>query len=319
MGRYHKEVRLFDSMSKKSDNKFVTTLVRGGVGNQLFKTAAGIEVARLTNRSLILDLNWYKHQSQNSKLDRRKFELDYFPNISNLRKDDSEGLFSIGSYNFLRYKLGKVASRREITEDNYLSSKNMDFIDKDTLNGSFEDLKYLPSSDQIRDWFAFPDHKTSWLRSELTEIKKKNVVALHVRMGDYLNFPSLYNVLDSTYYQEGLKILKDAIGDFKVTLFSDNIKGALDFLGPTIRIDTIQKSNNKISSTEVLELLSNFKGIVAANSTFSWWAGFLGKVNETCDHVILPKEFVKSNRILGQLDFEGATLINPSINYEMEI
>ena len=294
----------YDSMTKLENS--ISSILRGGLGNQMFKAAAGIQIANLASKNLNLDIGWFRHQNRKSGLDQRYFELDYFPNTLSIPRHQSPKFkrFLNGKLDEFRGAIGNA--ELTVTEKNYDAHFELDFDKARYINDSFEDLKYLPPQDFIQNIFAFPTEKSLWLQSEILKIAKETNVAIHVRMGDYLNFSSIYDVLDKNYYKTSLRILKERLGKFKVTLFSDDPKNALLFLGTEIQIDHIQ---GKSSAPETLELLSNFTGIVAANSTFSWWAGYLGNLNGSCEITILPSHFLKNYPINKKLNFLNSILV----------
>ena len=272
----------------------------------MFNAAAGFQIANLSSKNLNLDIGWFRYQTHRSSLDERYFELDYFPNTLCIPRNESPKV-----KRFLNEKLDAFhraigIAERTVTEKNYDSHFESNFDKARYINDSFQDIKYLPSQEIIEKIFAFPTEKTLWLQSEISKITKETNVAIHVRMGDYLNFPSIFDVLDNNYYLTSLRILKEQFGKFKVTLFSDDPKKALLFLGPEIQIDHIQ---DKASAPETLELLSNFTGIVCANSTFSWWAGYLGNINGSCEITILPSHFLKNYPIEKKLNFLNSILV----------
>ena len=288
--------------------------VRGGLGNQLFKVAAGIHIGNISRKKLVLDIGWYRYQKGNSELDRRKFELDYFPEIKKIEKINSS---FVGSF-LLRATKEKQRKLRGqgivVTEHNYAEQLEENFRRASISDDSFEDLKYLPTPESLIRYFSFPQNKSDWLNSEIKKLGSGSNLAIHVRMGDYLNFPLLYDTVDLSYYLNSIREYQSRQSSFSVTLFSDSPTKAIDFLDSKIKIDNIQYSDWSVSSAETFELLSNFDGIIAANSTFSWWAGYLGTLNGTCDFVSLPSHFLRDIPINDKLGFARAHIISACSN-----
>ena len=272
----------------------------------MFKLAAGIQIANFVGKSIELDIGWFKFQRQNSGLDIRQFELNYFPNISGIPQYQSSKLVSYLNGNYNQYRRRFRNPNLTVTEQNYHLLYRFGLDKVRYINDSFEDIEFLPSKDVLKNLFAFSDNKSPWLDAELSKLDNDCGIAIHVRMGDYLNFSSLYGVLDYTYYRNSLQILKEKLGACKVTLFSDDPKKAISFLGSGVRIDHVQEY---ASAPESLELLSNFSGIIAANSTFSWWAGYLGNLNGTCKFTTLPSLFLKDYPIKDKLKFENSLIV----------
>ena len=68
------------------EDNFLISYIKGGLGNQMFKLAAAYKVSKILDKKLLIDLNWYKTQKINSKLNFRKYELDFFTNITSFPK-----------------------------------------------------------------------------------------------------------------------------------------------------------------------------------------------------------------------------------------
>ena len=95
---------------------------------------------------------------------------------------------------------------------------------------------------------------------------KTNSIAIHVRAGDYgtIHFPRL----KAEYYKNALSLLPE----LPVYVFSDEIETAKKiFKGYNFEyIET----NNYIYDFYLMQQCKHF---IIANSTFSWWAAYLGK------------------------------------------
>jgi hypothetical protein len=272
----------------------------------MFKAAAGVQIANSSSRKLNLDIGWFEYQDRKSGLDTRAFELDYFPNALSIPTHQSPKFRSFLNRGLDQFRRTLRYAELTVNEKNYDAHFKSNFNKAKYVNDSFEDMKYLPPRDIIKSLFSFPSEKSLWLRSEKLKISKETNVAIHVRMGDYLNFSTLYGVLDKTYYLASLRLLRERLGEFRVTLFSDEPEKAILFLGSEIQIDHIQE---KATAPETLELLSNFTGIVGANSTFSWWAGYLGNLNGSCQIMTLPTHFLKNYPISEKLHFSNSVLV----------
>lgn len=60
----------------------ITVRLSGGLGNQIFKAMAGVNLANVTESELILDTTWYSYpRSIDTQVYPRNLELDYFANL----------------------------------------------------------------------------------------------------------------------------------------------------------------------------------------------------------------------------------------------
>ena len=271
-------------------NKTCTVKLTGGLGNQLFKFANGLRVASHFGSELILETSFYDLVSKKQDYATpREFDLDYFPKIANVRKSKSLNLtlervrskFWRESPSSLHHLLGFY------TEEDDL--KDFSFVSR--VEGSFEDLKFFPKFDSLQDYLRFPKSHSAWLTRNIVQINEQQPLSLHVRRTDFLKLPDLYGVVSRNYYLESIRRFKVNFPNQPTWLFSDDPRSALDFLGEDVKIDRILGPEVGIGPGEVLNLLSKSLGICAANSTFSWWAGFLGSFNQTTQYVSIPSSF----------------------------
>jgi hypothetical protein len=85
-------------------------------------------------------------------------------------------------------------------------------------------------------------------------------------------------VIDTTYYERALSLLVKLVGRTQLVIFSDDI-------GAARQLSALQNQQDAIfidppSDSRPLEsllLMSQAHHLVTANSTFSWWAGWLGE------------------------------------------
>jgi hypothetical protein len=63
--------------------------------------------------------------------------------------------------------------------------------------------------------------------------------------------------------------------DGPVWLFSDEPRAARAWLGETVPVDRVIEPPVGASALDSLVVMASARGLVMANSTYSWWAGFL--------------------------------------------
>lgn len=122
-------------------------------------------------------------------------------------------------------------------------------------------------------------------------IGRNDKVALHIRRGDYLKGTQFHsNLWESDYYQEAVKLFPNE----KFLVFcKDNQNPALDEADqqwcadniPSLGIDFELYHHGE--ETNDLNAMASCKGIVGANSSFSFWAAYLGEKDKK---VVMPKE-----------------------------
>ena len=127
---------------------------------------------------------------------------------------------------------------------------------------------------------------------------------VHIRGGDYRNHENInkFGVLSDKYYRRVLGKSNDRLR-FVVTDDIDWAKTLIN-LQPYERIF----GPADLDSITCLALMSGSKSLVAANSTFSWWGGFLAASQG--GQVIFPEPIFKSNALFSgnALNYRSFTL-----------
>lgn len=116
-------------------------------------------------------------------------------------------------------------------------------------------------------------------------------VALHIRRGDYLKVPEFHtNLWDTDYY-------KKAVAQFPNETFlvfcKDTQNPVQDFEDQQWCIENLPSLGIEFEmyhhgeETSDLNAMASCKSIIMANSTFSWWAAYLGNHEK----IICPNEW----------------------------
>jgi hypothetical protein len=254
--------------------------------------ANGLRVSELFENKLILDVSWYEHRYMKStSVNNREFELDYFPAIRKIEKHVSK----IPKYDEIVGKFERRLNPSIQTKIGLMTESNAHFFINPPriIDGSFEQINYLPKQDMLQTALNFPEKISSWFEDGTCYNASRFVVALHVRRTDYINLAHIYDVIDTKYYLKAIDFMMKKNNQVKFHLFSDDPDGAIKWLGDLIQFDKIITPPKNIPSGEVLRFMSTYNGIIAANSTFSWWAAFLGHLKNKKLQIVLPSRFSK--------------------------
>lgn len=158
--------------------------------------------------------------------------------------------------------------------------------------GQFRDNKipdiYVQS---CKHWEKYIDEIRTRFSHGITKIDK---VALHIRRGDYLKATQFHaNLWGTGYYEDAIQTLP---GDTKFLVFcKDNQSAAQDDEDHEWCLENLPNilpkyrfvMHKHTTEEEDLNAMASCKGIIGANSSFSWWAAMLGDPNKV---VIMPKE-----------------------------
>ena len=255
-------------------------LCSGGLGNQMFQYALYCSLVSM-EKQVIFDTSYYKHEAVHSG-----YELERCFNIkAGVDKYDHFNVAWKTFYSLMskmkKYSFGNIImeSPQEILNLNSVP-------DKAVLFGYWQSEYYFKSlKNKIVSEFSFQNiSKESKVIAE--QMRKENSVAIHVRRGDYLKATQYVNLSETNYYERAIEYINTHVANPQYYVFSDEIdwcKKNMKLPWKTIYVDF----NTGMKSYEDMYLISSSRNAILANSSFSWWAGYLGKH----DMVIRPSKY----------------------------
>lgn len=126
------------------------------------------------------------------------------------------------------------------------------------------------------------------------DIGKTDMVALHIRRGDYLQAHNFHkNLWETDYYQKAVAMFP---ADTRFLVFcKDNQDPEQDKKDrqwcrehlPALLGNRFEMAPYEDTEVEDLNLMASCKSIIMANSSFSWWAAYLG----SHEQIICPKQW----------------------------
>lgn len=139
------------------------------------------------------------------------------------------------------------------------------------LHGYFQSEKYFVDYKQdIKREFSLKNPK-------YPDKLDQEYIGLHVRRGDYLNYPDIHPTCSLDYYQQALEMLPDK----PVKIFTDDP----EWCRKSFSGDRFEVSDKDF--IEDFELLTKCSYNIIANSSFSWWGAWLSDSKK----VIAPKQW----------------------------
>jgi len=151
------------------------------------------------------------------------------------------------------------------------------------LKGYFQSYKYFDDyKNVIRHYFTH--------NFEMNDYSKE-LVAVHVRRGDYINLQSVHPLLTEDYYRTAMEIFPRS----NFLIFSDDIDwvsncGWFDSLHCIYKVDESPEMTNVPHDLLHMMYMAQCKSFIIANSSFSWWAAYL---SDSPDKVVVaPKTWV---------------------------
>jgi len=266
-----------------------------GLGNQMFQYAFGKALEHNTGKKVLFDKSWYQmaktkiinDKGENSEgVVMRGYALDIFNNID---------------ISFAKKKQIKYAKRK-----NYIVDKFHTIYDEELLNdvgsgyyqGYFQHEKYFKNiKNDILNTFIFPKIQESdkFNQEWLKKIKEtKNSVFIHIRRGDYSNIGWS---LPISYYKNAVEYIKQNVENPKFFVICQNCKNYVENeFNIGINFEFIEETNSiNHEDWKDFVLMKECKHAIIANSTFSWWAAWLG-ISNSEGIVIAPAQWIRGNR-----------------------
>ena len=262
----------------------------GGLGNQLFQTAAFLKY-RSEKEKVIISFLGEIHIPKRENCLNYIFEIPDWLYYDNSRKINLFTRFLARSSAGLRF--GSYAPYIGVNDRNFYL-KNSYFLNKKILffDGYFiHNWKY----EQINKLFSQLQLRPIYMNREHIKICNENVI-IHVRGGDFLKIENL-NICDEHYYKKSIEYaLKKGFNNFKVIsedrqygklIIKEMKKYFIDLKISILKSNSIKNDFNIIRSSNLA---------ILSNSTFSWWASFLSNSKK---EFIVPSNFsLKEKRII---------------------
>ncbi|MET4080992.1 hypothetical protein ABIB40_000937 [Pedobacter sp. UYP30] len=264
----------------------------GGLGNQMFQYTFYKSLKSRFN-NVKADISGYKNYRLHNGFELyRLFDVNL----------DEASEFIIKLYDpsvrdWYSRKLRRILNLKNV----YVEEKTPFCLEKSLLKdssnafywGYWQDPEYFSHIEvEIREDFQFKLPLTSQNKSLLDKIKLSNSVSIHVRRGDYLKEELLGGMCSIDYYLRAINLINNRIKHPLFFIFSDDVdwcKKNLTFNGPSIFVEGNQNKESYID----MQLMSNCKHNIIANSSFSWWGAWLNNNSEKI--VIGPKKWVNND------------------------
>jgi len=255
--------------------------LHGGLGNQIFQVACGIEYCNKNNSLpiLIYDDDWCSHFNINKTLNTifKKINRINFNNFKDLK---------------INYKIIKP-------ENNFLDAYKFTQLPgiKDNnvyLDGYFQNINYFKNIDEEL-------YEIIVDKGYIESIKKKyvnieNDYFIHIRRGDYVDNKK-YEIDYNKYFDMALNtIIKTENNKINLNIISNDIEYCksyeiLNNFKDKINLNFIENSDE----IESFYIMTTCKGGIMSNSSYSWWGSYINKNKNK--KFIMPNEWLNGVNI----------------------
>lgn len=266
-----------------ADAKLIVRL-KGGLGNQLFCYATARRLALKNNAELVLDdVTGFKYDT----LYKRQYALGAFCIPARLASP-RERLEPFGRLR--RLLMRKASESRPLSSQRYIRQIGVEF-DEEILSLKLQSgMTYFDGFGQSERYFADVEEiikqdlkmrppSDSDNQEMSSRIRSSDAVALHVRWFDTNDHDSASN-MSLGYYRAAIDVIRKKVDVPDFFIFSDDPERSSRLLEPllaNIRHTFVDHNRASQDATFDLWLMSQCRHFVIGNSTFAWWAAWLGE------------------------------------------
>jgi hypothetical protein len=270
--------------------------IKGGLGNQMLQYALAYKLKRLhPSEEILLDLKDFKGYKWHVYELKYVFDVDipvatFWQLLRTTCPFSANTLW--GRYMQAAFKKLGLRNKEYLEKDHSFYDKNALLIQDDRYyNGYWANQDYFADiRDEILDIFSFRRELDETNKSLLENIKYTNSVSLHVRRGNYLLFDIYKGICEIDYYQRAIEYIKAHVENPHFYIFSNDIEWCKENLASMLENYTFVGNNSGMSNYIDMQLMSNCKHNIIANSTFSWWGAWLNQYDKRI--VIAPKKWL---------------------------
>lgn len=267
--------------------------ILGGLGNQMFQYAFAVVLKQKFGGDVLIDTTTFKTYPLHNG-----FELDNVFNLS-LKAADKKQVAKLyhwftGNYNIVRIYRHLLPKKKNEFREIEAQPFNPDIFNNDGNNyysGYWQDYRYyVDYKQQIKKELSFKQPPTGKNKDYYNLFSTDNYVSVHIRRGDYMSDKGFGGICNTEYYKNAIVYIKEKMGNVKFAFFSNDFEYVKQEIAPLCGTDSIFVDWNRGNdSYNDIRLMSACRTNILANSSFSWWSGFLNI--HTNPIVVAPKKW----------------------------
>lgn len=232
--------------------------IKGGLGNQLFQIAAAKGHAIKHNANIALNYNLNHNKGQG--FSHTKYRDNFYSKIP------STEVIPSAVYN-----------------DPFFHYSEIPYNGASIIDGYFQTKKYfVHCTEDIKNLFHFSEaDKIGWSKlTSTTSIDTSNTLVVHMRHGDYKNYPDVHPILGTQYYQTAFDyFLNQNVKPTCVIICTDDWDSVTrsNLIGKVFTNRGVKVCiTSGCTELQDLYIMSQCNNIIMSNSSFSWWGTFFG-------------------------------------------
>jgi hypothetical protein len=265
----------------------ITCKVCGGLGNQLFQIFTTIAYALKNSIPFFFLNNYQLGNGENGSTIRYTYWVTFLSSLQPFLKN-----------------MNQIPELNCVKEQTFTYNE-LTISPRTLLVGYFQSPKYFDDYKETIGKILKLDMKKHFVKEKYKKlngpiIEENELISLHFRIGDYINYSHIYPILDKTYYINSLNHILNNITtnkEINVLYFCENddlneVEQIIDVLKDIYSIKFI-RVESELEDWEQLLLMSVCKHNIIANSTFSWWGAYLNASSEKI--VCYPEQWFITN------------------------
>jgi len=255
-------------------NKITTEIeLLGGLGNQLFGYFFGVSVASKLKSKLVVDtsiIGLGSNSLRQNELAKLHFtNTDVVYKHKELRKHGRCKVKLLLRFNLLFRRKFRISEEK-------VNSSSFRFHGNQKFSGYYQNWFYVDYYSKISSKFDIQPKSPSSTYLKLRQtIDEKSPICLHLRVGDYLNYPKIYTILPSKYFVKILNLQLTSHPDREVWIFTEDADSLKFYDQSFVSLATrIIDRSTGLTDIESFMLMTQCKTLIATNSTYSLWAAW---------------------------------------------
>lgn len=251
--------------------------ILGGLGNQMFQYAL-YRSLKSKRENVKADISEFKdYELHNGYELKRVFDIDIDESDKKFNKK-----FSDNRRTFLtRVRRKLMGYKKSYIREEHLTFSNLINLRNAYLEGYWQSETFFKSVEElIKEDFTFVNELNDNNKELAEKIKNTNSISIHIRRGDYISNPKVYEaygkVCSIDYFKKAISYILEKVDNPNFFVFSNDIdwvKSNLEFKDPVTYVDW----NGGDQSYIDMQLISLCKHNIISNSSFSWWGAWLNR------------------------------------------
>lgn len=262
-------------------------IIRGGLGNQMFQVAFATALAcRFGVTPKYVDLSSRARVARSWALSCFGIEPDHIGSLTQARLAATAVLSRR-----LRLRNFDKLTGTMIELEEFAAAPATDKAPR-LISGYWQGPAYFAGHEAaVRAALRFPQVPQEW--GVLPEANGRKRVAIHVRRGDYVSDPvarAVHLVCDAAWYRNAWNQLRTCVSDCQAIVFSDDAGWASQNLMLEGDVHYVCTERGRPAWADMAQM-SQCQHFIISNSSFSWWAAYLGQSKDS--RVVAPARWLQ--------------------------